>query len=1171
MIRNVAYSRRILPLITSQFFGVFNDHAFKMFVVLSVFKGQPNYFEGAAFMFLLTAAYVLPFILFSGITGAAADRLPKRSILIIAKFAELIVMILGTVCFLRVESWGMYPLLGVMFLMTTQSAFFSPAYNGLIPETFPEYEISKANGLNGMLTFIAAILGAGIAPLFWEFCNKSFLQCGEMLCLFSVFGFIAAVLVLPTIGGNRKDSGSAFRSFVEGWKAMVETRALWVTAVGDAFFCSIGVVIQTLIVLYANYVLKAGELELSAMMLAPALGMGLGCYFCGILSGRKVELGFVLPAGFLLGLFLILAGFNPGGPVQLTAKVTVHPCILIWLLLAGISGGFFVVPLRAYFQQWVNPAKRGVALAASNLLSFASMLIFSFLLLLLVAGAAPENTTVLPSWLMRFELPAFNPGSLFCFAGCVSIVGAFAGIFLLPDLPFRFIVLLLMNTLMKLRVIGSEKIPEHGAALLVSNHASFVDGLLISACTSRRIRFLMHEDYYRLPLLHPLARFFGFIEVPRNSRIKSMRNMITEVQDALRNGDVVCVFPEGKITRNGLMDEFSSGYTVMLPQDCKVPVIPVRIGMVWGSIFSYYYGKLKFRMPKEIPHPVSVTFGNPIPEGTTSFELRQIISELGAETEMVPRASERPLHYQVAKNAKRHPFRKLICESGGKELNCFQFCVGSAVLSRKIRDLVAPECKYVGVMLPNCAASAVACTAVMMADKVPAILNFTATRDSLIYAVKKAGATHILTSRKFLSKIGFEPMPEMVFLEDMAKTVTRWDKISMALMAVLLPHQEFMNLLSPLTHRDVMNTAAVLFSSGSTGIPKGVMLSHHNFNSDVYACTKVVAWDNNDVIVGNLPMFHAFGLISAYWLPLMIACKVVYVTSPLDCGAVTKACLDHKVTILLGTPTFIQSYLRRCDQQIFTNLRLAIAGAERLRSDISTKFEQIVNGERTLIEGYGCTELSPIVAINVGNSILNMGKTVGKAGSIGPAMPGICAKIVDPVTRKQLPPDTEGLLVIKGPTVMQGYLDEPRLTEEAVQDGWYNTGDIGKIDADGYITLCGRLSRFSKIGGEMVPHELVECAINEILHVEEKVAAVTGIPDASKGEALVVFYTNLPIPPEKVIEEMRARNITNLWIPKAGNFHQVDSLPMLGSGKLDLVALKKYAEDLAAGKVLKTK
>lgn len=1162
MVLNETYTRRILPLVFAQFFGVFNDNAFKMFVVLAMFHGLPDYFESSAFLFILTTAYVLPFILLSGVCGAMADRLPKRSILIFGKVAEFAVMALGTFCFLKAGAWGIVPLVGVMFLMTAQSAFFSPAFNGILPESFPEYEISKANGAVGMMTFIAAILGAGSSPLLWEISGKNFIRCGQMMCLFSILGFIATLAVLPSSRSSQSGQDNFFSSFLKGWKAMTQTRALWITALGDAFFCSIGVVIQTLIVLYAHFTLKSGEMELSAMLLSPALGMGIGCFLCGLFSGKRVELGFVPLGGLGMGVFLILAGFVPGAPVSLTHGIVLHPPFLLWLGMAGICGGFFVVPVRAYFQQWVDPERRGAALAVGNMLTFGSVLLFSFFLFLLVSGKTAAASLSLPEVLQSVPMPQCEPPVLFFITGLIAIGGTLLAMLILPDLPMHAFILILTHSLFRLKIIGSEKIPDHGPVLLVSNHASFVDGFMISACTSRRIRFLMHEDYYRIPLLNPFARFLGFIEVPRGNRIKSMGGMIENVREALRAGEIVCVFPEGKITRNGLMDEFTSGYSTMLPDDVKVPMIPVRIGMIWGSIFSYYYGKLKFRIPQEIPHPVTVTFGDPVPEGTTAFELRQKISELAADTEMVPRKSERPLHYQIARHAKRKPFFTVVCDYGGKKMNCFQFCAASAILSRKIRALVAPDCQYVGVMMPNCTAASLACTGVMMADKVPAILNFTASRDSLKASIRKASLTHVLTSRKFLSKIKFEPLPEMVFLEDIAGSVTRREKILMALLLAVLPHQEFMNLISPLTHRNVMGTAVVLFSSGSTGNPKGVMLSHHNFNSDIYSFIKVMYWTREDTILGNLPMFHAFGLISAYWLPLMIACKVVYVTSPLDCDAVAKACMEHKVTILLGTPTFMQSYLRRCDPEMFSSLRLAIAGAERLRMDISDRFDSASGGKRALIEGYGCTELSPIVAINVGSSVLDLGKTEGKKGSIGPAMPGICAAIVDPVTRAPLPPDTEGLLVVKGPTVMQGYLGEPALTKEVIQDGWYNTGDIGRMDADGYITLCGRLSRFSKIGGEMVPHELVECAINEILRLDEKVAAVSSIPDPAKGEALVVFYTKLPIPPEKIIEEMRARNITNLWIPKSSNFHHVEALPMLGSGKLDLVGLKNITEEL---------
>ncbi|MBO4303384.1 MAG: MFS transporter [Lentisphaeria bacterium] len=1172
---NISFTRRLMPLIFSQFFGVFNDNAFKMLIVLCMFRGKVDYFRDSAFLFLLTTAYVLPFLILCGPAGALSDRLPKRSIMILGKVFEFAVMILGTICLIKQSVWGVKPLLGTMFLMTTQSAFFSPAFNGILPETFSSRSLSRANGYVGMVTFVAAIIGAGAAPLLCQLTNFNFLACGELLCAFSVIGFFISLSVIPVGAAPRtRSAGSGlFQSLRDGWKAVTAKRGIFITALGDAYFVGLGVAVQTLIVMLAKFTLNATPAELTFLLLAPAAGMGIGCFLCGHASKFKIELGFI-PFGALgLSLFLPLAAYYPGAPVApfAGANLVVHPYAILHLFLAGISGGFLIVPVRAYFQQKVNPSARGSAMAVSNFITFGATLFASALLFLLVAGSSAASVEKLPHFVVKCAsyLPHLTPPQLFLCCSLLTLIFITLAILTLPDFAVRVFVMLLTNTLYKVRISGAENIPDSGPVLLVSNHASFVDAFIISACTSRWIRFLMHEDYYNKPFLRPLARFAGFIKVPRTG-VKNMTGMFETVKTALRNGEAVCVFPEGKISRNGLMDEFRAGYTMMLPEELDVPVIPVRIGMIWGSIFTHYFSKERVRFPKEIPHPVSVTFGQRVPGDIDAFELRQKISEMGAETEMVPRPKDRPLHYQMAKNAKRHPFRVLFADYGGKEVTTFMAFVGSAIFSRKIRKMVDPECEYVGVMLPNCAASAIASCAVMMADKVPAILNFTASKDSVRYAIEKARITHIITSRKFVEKIKYEVLPEMVFMEDIAGTITKWDKLLMMLGAVLLPHQEFMNIISPVSHRDVMRTAAVLFSSGSTGIPKGVMLSHHNFNSDIHSFINVMNFQPRDVMLGSLPLFHAFGMCTAFWLPVMVGCKVVYVANPLDCEAIGKAITKHKVTILLATPTFMQAYMRRCTPEQFATVRLAIAGAEKLRVDISEKFDKQNHGDRVLIEGYGCTELSPIVAINIGSSIEELGRERGKEGSIGPAMPGICARIVDPVTRRALPHDTEGLLEIKGANVMQGYLGEPRLTADAIRDGWYNTGDIGTIDVNGYITLCGRISRFSKIGGEMVPHELVECTINEIIGAESKQAVVSSIPDKAKGEALIVIHTAMKMTPEEVVAEMRARNIPNLWIPRVGNFFQVENIPMLGSGKLNLAALRQMAQDIALnGKVTK--
>ena len=1178
------YSERLFPLLLAQFLGVFNDNAFKMLAVLAVIgSSRTGYFRDAAFMFAMTVSYVLPFLLLTGPAGAISDRFQKRYVLILTKFLELLIMILGTFALGGSSVWGALPLIGVMFLMTSQTSFFSPAFQAILPETFSEKEISKANGDIGMASFIAAITGIGAAPLIqwgaasvaeslsplgFPLINEHSLS-GSVLVLGSVLGILSAFRVIPTAEYEKEYSAirrgaGMIQSLKTGWKSLTERLSIFLAAFGDAFFVGIGVAIQTILVMFVKYTLpeSGGSMEIAALQLAPAIGMGLGCYLCGRLSRNTIEVGFVPFGAAGITLFLPLSVYCPGGGVFF-GSILLHPLSLLWLILGGISGGFFVIPLRAFLQQRLNPSSRGAALALSNAICFAVVLLTSAVVFLLMIASSelPEGT---PRWIGEVvrRMPGLTPPQLFLAIGLLTLGATICCMILRPLLLLRFLAVVLTRTLYRLRISGTENIPERGAALLVSNHVSFVDALLITACTSRTIHFLMHEDYYKHPLIHPFARMMGFIEVPSKGP-RRFQTLFETVRNTLRNGEIVCVFPEGKATRNGLIDDFKEGYSRMLPPDKQIPVIPVSLGMLWGSIFSYYYGKIRFRIPRELPCPASVTIGEPMPYPFSAFQLRQAVSELGAESEEVPRDEERTLHYQLAKHAKRHPFRVVFQDYEGKGLTLFQTLVGAVVLSRVIRRLVPDDVRYVGVFLPNMTVSAVSNLAVMMADKVPSPLNFSVSDETLRASIRKSGMTHILTSRRFLTALKREALPEMVFLEDLAKGIPKSSKILWAVLAAVLPHQELMNLVAPVTHRNLFGTAVLLFSSGSTGDPKGVLLSHHNINSDIYSITRVMGWTGHDRILGSLPLFHSFGYTTGFWLPLIVACPVVYVVSPLDAQAVGRAVQKYKLTILLATPTFMQAYLRRCAPEQFDTLRLAIVGAEKLRSDIADKFAEVMNGRIRLVEGYGCTELSPIVAINIGSSILELGKDIGRAGSVGAPMPGICVKIVDPVTGVELPPETDGLMLVKGPNVMQGYLNDPVQTARVLDHGWYDTGDIARMDIDGYITIRGRLSRFSKIAGEMVPHEMLECIMNELSGSEERCIAVTGIPDPVKGEALVVLHTrDLKRTPEEMNSLLRERSIPNLWIPRPQNYWLVDHLPILASGKLDLLHLSEFVAEI---------
>ena len=871
----------------------------------------------------------------------------------------------------------------------------------------------------------------------------------------------------------------------------------------------------------------------SFVIITQLLLMPAGCFAAIHLSRGHVELGLV-PLG--------LAGMI-ACPIFIFCMWT-FPAALLFSALFLASAGLAWTPIRAYQMRFVKVTRLFHFWAAQN--------VVILITLFLAIGI-----------LLSFEISGAK--LLYCFWSVISAAFIFALVVFWrePRFLWRFAGLALSHTLLRVRTYGEENIPEDGPALLVANHVSFVDALLISRCTSRPVHFMMHETFYRYPWLYPFVKWAGFIEVPA-SKPKQLHQLFLKTHELLRQGEIVCVFPEGGITRNGIMMNFRKGLSSMIPHDLEVPVIPVRLGMLWGFIFTYYYGKIKLRMPLQLRHPASVTIGKPISKDLSGYEIRLVLSEMAAETERIPDGHERPLHSQFAWQATRHPFRKLIKEFNGaeqKEFRNFPLFVKAILLSREIRRLAPAEDKYVGVMMPNCAAAAVSVLAVMMADKVPALLNFTASRESNRIAIEQAGLRCILTSKIFLAKLKMEPFPQMVFLEDVAHKITKFKKIQAFLAALLIPRVILMKLLSPVSYRDVYRTGVVIFSSGSTGIPKGIMLSHHNINSDLFSFIRIMNWRSSDKMAGNLPIFHSFGLTVCLWLPIVYSAEVVYIPNPLDAQAVGQAIRNNKLTALMATPGFLQTYMRRCDPKDFASLRLVISGAEKLRNDIADKFQEMTG--LSVAEGYGCSELSPVVSINVASSVLDLGVRVGKRGSIGTPMPGICAKIVDPDTFELRAPDVDGLLVVKGPTVMQGYLNDPAKTAEVIRDGWYLTGDIAHMNDMGYITITGRLSRFSKIAGEMVPHELLEKEINEIIHSETRCIAVCGADDSKKGEKLVVIYSDQMLDPQNIVKELRGRNLPNLWVPRPENFYYAGEIPMLGSGKLDFTGLKKMAAEMA--------
>ncbi len=508
--------------------------------------------------------------------------------------------------------------------------------------------------------------------------------------------------------------------------------------------------------------------------------------------------------------------------------------------------------------------------------------------------------------------------------------------------------------------------------------------------------------------------------------------------------------------------------------------------------------------------------------------------------------------------------RPKVADSLGMELT------GSGLLMRTIifrrlllRHVLTPSEPNVGLLLPPSVPAVLANAALLLARRVPVNLNYTVSSEILNICVARAGIRRILTSRRAMERFEhLKPDAELVYLEDLKDKVTRTDKVAAALQTWLVP-VSILERQFGLTAIDPEELMTLIFTSGSTGDPKGVMLTYRNVGSNVEGFNRALHLKPTDTLIGVLPFFHSFGYTVALWAGLVLPPKVVYHTNPLDARQVGEISRKHRATLLIVAPTFLRSYVRRVPAEDFASLELVVTGAEKLPPELADAFEKKF-GVRP-VEGYGTTELSPVVSANIPPGRAPGHAAQCKEGTVGRPISGVQVKVVDPESGEDLAPGKSGMLMVKGPNVMKGYLGEPEKTAEVIRDGWYVTGDIAEIDEEGYIRITGRESRFSKIGGEMVPHIRIEEALGKILTLDEdKVSlAVTGVADQRKGERLVVLHTGLSKPAEQICRELAGQGLPPLFIPSPDSFHQVHEIPLLGTGKLDLRKLKELAESKA--------
>jgi acyl-[acyl-carrier-protein]-phospholipid O-acyltransferase/long-chain-fatty-acid--[acyl-carrier-protein] ligase len=1106
----------------TQFLGAFNDNLYKIIVSLVALDMAPAgsrsfYISAIGFLF------ILPFALFSAYAGQLADIYSKRSVLVSIKIFEIVAMTLGLLAFLseRIE-----PMLGVVFLMGLHSTFFSPAKYGILPEMLPEEDLSRGNGLLEMSTFLAIILGTSLGGILYATWKEHLGWLGLLLILIAALGTTTSLGItkVPPSGSTRRFSVDPWTEIWHGAKRLYTDRALWLTVMGISYFWFLGALIQMDVLLFGKEILYLDESRIGLLGTFLAIGIGVGSLAAGALSGGKIELGLVPLGSIGMGAFPILLYFMPPD----------FSWVSMVLILMGYFAGLFIVPLNALLQQRSGKGEKGQLIATNNFFNTLGVLIASAFL-----------------WILS-DVLKLGSDQIMLILGVLTFAASAYALYVLPDFVVRFVLWVLTHTLYNIRVIGRENIPNRGPALIVSNHVSFVDAFMIGASMERFVRFMLFREYYEIKWLNWLFRLMKVIPVD-TARRRGIVESLTRARQELERGEVVCIFAEGAISRTGRILPFKRGFEKIV-EGTTVPIIPVHLDQLWGSIFSFKSGRFFWNWPKRIPHPATVSFGAPLPPGTDTFAVRQAIKELESSAVAQRPESQGLLQQKFIRTARRRWFSFCIADTTGVELTFGKTLIASLLLAGWIRKQCDRD-SMVGIMLPASVGGALANIAILLAGKIPVNLNFTSGAEALRSAVAQCGIQTIVTSRLFLSKSKTGEMPGMLFIEEARKTFSVMAKITSFLAAVFLP---IPLLISRRRGEPAANElATVIFSSGSTGAPKGVMLSHHNILANLEGVLQVIPFSGSDRIMGVLPFFHSFGFSVSLWLPLIAGFGAVYHPNPMDSKIIGETVQKYRATLLISTPTFYAGYIRRCSAEEFSSLRYAIAGAEKLREQIAQGFKEKYGLE--LLEGYGCTELSPVVSVNTPDVIVDKDKQIGnKPGTVGQPIPGVAVKVIHPDSEKALPAGPEGILLAKGPNCMIGYLGEPQLTEQAFRDGWYVTGDIASIDEDGFIRITDRVSRFSKLGGEMVPHLKVEEAINHVLG--ETASVITAIPDEQKGERLVALYAHNGIAPEELWNKLNETDLPKLWIPKRDSFFRVPSIPVLGSGKVDLKMARKIAQ-----------
>ena len=703
----------------------------------------------------------------------------------------------------------------------------------------------------------------------------------------------------------------------------------------------------------------------------------------------------------------------------------------------------------------------------------------------------------------------------------------------------------------KITTHGMERLPE-GGFLMLPNHLTWIDAIMLQLACPRTIRFVVWETYYYSRVFRPFLSFIGAIPIS-NVRAKDAMRVAVE---RIRAGEIVCIFPEGELSKSGNLLRIQRGYEIIARQ-AKCPVVPVWMDQLWDSVFSYRGGRFFWKKPKSLRFAITVAFGEAMDAHRANVAVvRQRFLELSEFCYQRRTFLRGHLADACMRGLKKNPGAIAISDGhDGTQLERGRLLAAALSLAGIVRERV-PE-QRVGIVLPSGAPAMLANLAVLFAGKIPVNLNFTAGTAALEASIRKAGIGTAITADAVRGKLKEFPWPANVLLLDELKEDIRRGAVKWFLLSRILP-TGLLGKIAGIPRDGDRDEAFLLFTSGSSGEPKGVVLTHRNLLANTRQFGDMLDLAPGDVIFGALPFFHSFGATVCLLFPLIEGVRVVTYPNPLDAPKCASLIEQHGATILLATPTFLRGYLKRATREQLASVKLLVTGAEKLPQELSEAFLEKFGIE--IMQGYGLTETSPAASFNLPNRVPDAIQACNRRGSSGRLVAGLAAQIRDPETGAPLSLHEKGMLWFKGPNVFEGYLDDPARTAGVIHDGWFRTGDLARFDDDGFLFIEGRMSRFSKIGGEMVPHESVEAKIVELFGFSgegERVVAISSVADEAKGEALVVLATRA-ITQNDLREKLSAAGLPNLWIPR--HILRVAQIPVLASGKLDIQGCTELAK-----------